>query len=179
MAAAPDDDDRARRGLSPWITGALAIGWLAAVGSVAGGASATLTAWAATVGLALLLAGRIRRAPTLSPPQPAPPAMACEPAPGAAATDRAAPSSHGPPTTATPQPDVGGWSASLPVVGATVSDPSVLTADEVAHLLRLPAAHIAHALKNGELPGNCVDGQWRVLQSSLLRWLDGEWAPPR
>jgi excisionase family DNA binding protein len=49
----------------------------------------------------------------------------------------------------------------------------VLTADEVASVLRVDAKVIVAAISSGELPGNRVGTHWRVDQGALTRWLQG------
>jgi excisionase family DNA binding protein len=49
----------------------------------------------------------------------------------------------------------------------------VLTATEVAAVLRIDRDIIITAISNGELPGNRLAGHWRVDQGALIRWLQG------
>ena len=49
----------------------------------------------------------------------------------------------------------------------------VLTATEVAAVLRIDRDVIITAISNGELPGNRLGSHWRVDQSALIRWLHG------
>ena len=49
----------------------------------------------------------------------------------------------------------------------------VLTATEVAAVLRVDTDVITTAISNGELPGNRVGDHWRVEQGALARWLQG------
>ena len=49
----------------------------------------------------------------------------------------------------------------------------VLTATEVAAVLRVDTDVIITAISNGELPGNRVGGHWRVERGALARWLQG------
>jgi excisionase family DNA binding protein len=51
----------------------------------------------------------------------------------------------------------------------------VLTADEVAAVLRVDAKVIVTAISSGELPGNRVGTHWRVDQGALTRWLQGRY----
>jgi excisionase family DNA binding protein len=57
----------------------------------------------------------------------------------------------------------------------TVADSGlrILTAAEVASMLRVDANVIITAISDGELPGNRVGGHWRVEQGALTRWLRG------
>jgi excisionase family DNA binding protein len=56
------------------------------------------------------------------------------------------------------------------------SAPDVLTLEEVANLLRVPAPTVARLAQRGELPGRLLDGEWRFARSAVLRWLSGEQA---
>ena len=51
----------------------------------------------------------------------------------------------------------------------------VLTADEVAAVLRVDAKVVVAAISSGELPGNRVGTHWRVDQGALTRWLRGRY----
>jgi excisionase family DNA binding protein len=54
----------------------------------------------------------------------------------------------------------------------------VLTLDEVAELLRLPAETVERSARAGDLPGRLIGEQWRFVRSAVLEWLStGE--PPR
>lgn len=55
----------------------------------------------------------------------------------------------------------------------------VLTLEDLASLLRLPADTVAAHARAGELPGRCIAGEWRFARSAVLRWLSaGEPAEP-
>jgi excisionase family DNA binding protein len=47
----------------------------------------------------------------------------------------------------------------------------VLTLDELAQLLRLPADAVEALAKDGELPGRRIAGEWRFARSAVLEWL--------
>ena len=51
----------------------------------------------------------------------------------------------------------------------------VLTAAEVASVLRVEANVIIKAISNGEFPGNRVGDHWRVDQAAVGRWLQGKY----
>ena len=51
----------------------------------------------------------------------------------------------------------------------------VLTAAEVASVLRVDEDVIITAIGNGELPGNRIGYHWRVDQGALARWLQGKY----
>jgi excisionase family DNA binding protein len=52
-----------------------------------------------------------------------------------------------------------------------VADPAVLTLEEAAAYLRLPAETLARQAAQGSIPGRQVDAEWRFLQSALDDWL--------
>jgi excisionase family DNA binding protein len=47
----------------------------------------------------------------------------------------------------------------------------VLTLEELAKLLRLPAEAVEALAKDGELPGRRIAGEWRFARSAVLEWL--------
>lgn len=49
--------------------------------------------------------------------------------------------------------------------------PALLTAEEVGAVLRLHPTTVKLLLRQGELPGRKIGGQWRVLRSDLLAYL--------
>jgi len=49
----------------------------------------------------------------------------------------------------------------------------VLTAAEVASVLRVDASAVVAAISHGEFPGNRIGTQWRVDHGALMRWLQG------
>lgn len=51
----------------------------------------------------------------------------------------------------------------------------VLTAAEVATMLRVEVHEIITAIRSGELPGNRIGSHWRVDQDALTRWLQGRY----
>ena len=54
----------------------------------------------------------------------------------------------------------------------------ILTAGEVASVLRVKKDLIVDAIKDGELPGNRIGPHWRVDQALLTRWLYGNYEQP-
>jgi excisionase family DNA binding protein len=52
--------------------------------------------------------------------------------------------------------------------------PALLTADEVAAVLRLHPNTVKMLMRQGELPGKKIGGQWRLLKSELLAYLGAE-----
>jgi excisionase family DNA binding protein len=53
----------------------------------------------------------------------------------------------------------------------------VLTLEEAAALLRLPAQTLRTSARAGDLPGRAFGEQWRFSRTALLAWLAGEEAP--
>jgi excisionase family DNA binding protein len=49
----------------------------------------------------------------------------------------------------------------------------VLTLEEAAELLRVPAEAVLAGAERGELPGRMLAGEWRFARSALLAWLSG------
>lgn len=49
----------------------------------------------------------------------------------------------------------------------------VLTLDEAAELLRVPAAAVRARARAGALPGRDLGGEWRFARHALLAWLGG------
>lgn len=195
--------------ISAWLPPGLALGWLAVLATFVHGVGGLLTAWAATVSLAVLLArwhpaasSAAARAggsdqdpmpsstaslpdrdeearggadsanttenaatPTRGPDPTSAPKSTDEPAPGDSST-RSAPSA----TVSTGQTE---QSATAEI--ATVFGLQVLTAAEVASVLRVDANLIVAAISNGELPGNRIGSHWRVNHGALARWLQGRY----
>ena len=58
---------------------------------------------------------------------------------------------------------------------ATTLELRVLTAAEVASVLRVDTNVIVKAISTGELPGNRIGNQWRVDHGALMRWLQGKY----
>ena len=168
---------------SAWLPPGLALGWLAVLLTFVHGVGNLLAAWAATVSLVVLLAWRRPAAP------PAPlstPATTPDPAP------KAHEGGHGPPDRE--QAGAGGTArqddAAREGAAADTRDQAeqsgtaeiavapglqVLTAAEVASVLRVDADMIISAISNGELPGNRVGSHWRVDLGALTRWLQGRY----
>ena len=49
----------------------------------------------------------------------------------------------------------------------------ILTAEEVASVLRVDTGQVITSISSGELPGNRIGSHWRVDRSALVRWLQG------
>jgi excisionase family DNA binding protein len=61
---------------------------------------------------------------------------------------------------------------------ARTLDLRVLTAAEVASVLRVDIDTIIGAISNGDLPGNRIGNQWRVDYEALVRWLQCTYGKP-
>ena len=60
-------------------------------------------------------------------------------------------------------------------VGADVRTDEVLTLEEAAALLKLPADAVRSRAEKGDLPGRCVGNEWRFARIAILAWLaDGD-----
>lgn len=54
----------------------------------------------------------------------------------------------------------------------------VLTAEEVAAVLRVELDLVIASISNGELPGNRIGHHWRIDQRALMQWLQGSYGDP-
>ena len=52
---------------------------------------------------------------------------------------------------------------------------AVMTIDEAATFLRVPAAELERLAARGEVPGRLVAGEWRFNRAALLAWINGDW----
>lgn len=59
--------------------------------------------------------------------------------------------------------------------GLAMLEVRVLTAEEVASVLRVDTALIITSITKGELPGNRIGNHWRIDQGALTRWLQGSY----
>ncbi len=60
---------------------------------------------------------------------------------------------------------------------ASIADAEVLTLEDVAVLLRVPADLLAASATAGELPGRRIGGHWRFSRAAVLEWLSARDAP--
>jgi hypothetical protein len=60
---------------------------------------------------------------------------------------------------------------SQPTQVTNLSDQQILTAEEVAAMLRFTVPEIITAVQQGTFQGNQLNGQWRVTSESVSRWL--------
>jgi excisionase family DNA binding protein len=169
----PDDREPPplRPPVSPWLLGALSLGWLFLLAVTLKQVGLVLTAWVATIGLVILISTRRRATPKRSPTAltPAPPAAAAPPTP---ATPAPAPVS-GP--SQTPIATVPAPVASTPPY--TGGFPMVLTPENAANLLQVQSDDVVTAIRQQQIPGNRIGAHYRLRADSLLRWLDGPYRP--
>ena len=95
--------------------------------------------------------------------------------PGLSSQAKAVPDAYAPrPVPDWPAPGMAGTAEPLGTAEAAVTlGLRVLTATEVAAVLRVDTDVITTAISNGELPGNRVGEHWRVEHGALTRWLQG------
>jgi excisionase family DNA binding protein len=61
----------------------------------------------------------------------------------------------------------------LVALGLIMPELLVLTAEEVASVLRVDLDLVITSISNGELPGNRIGSHWRIDQRTLMQWLQG------
>jgi len=61
------------------------------------------------------------------------------------------------------------------VAQTSASAGEVMTIDEAAAFLRIPATELERLATRGEAPGRLVVGQWRFNRDALLAWINGDW----
>ena len=54
-----------------------------------------------------------------------------------------------------------------------MSQPAILTLDEVASYLRLPQETVERQAQNGLIPGRQIENTWRFLRDAIDEWLRG------
>lgn len=52
---------------------------------------------------------------------------------------------------------------------------AVMTIDEAAAFLRVPATELDRLATRGDVPGRRVSGEWRFNRDALLAWINGDW----
>jgi excisionase family DNA binding protein len=63
--------------------------------------------------------------------------------------------------------------------GLVTPELRVLTAEEVASLLRVDLDLVTRSITSGKLPGNQIGIHWRIDQGALMQWLQGSYEDPR
>jgi excisionase family DNA binding protein len=180
----------ARPRISAWLPPGLALGWLAVLATFVHGVGRLLGVWAATgtvVFLFVLLVTQVRRR-TGSASGARPQAESNPPRTSPATTEHPqATSSHT--TSVLPATEEGtagrsvsgtaSQSAQLGTAEVPVAlELRILTAAEVASVLRVDTDVIIKAISDGEFPGNRIGSHWRVDQGALTRWLQGKYRDP-
>ena len=165
--------------ISAWLPPGLALGWLATLATLIHSVGIALAAWGATVSvvlLLLLLVSRLQRAATrnasVANQVPAEVEEATQPdASSSGACGETAPPRAD--TDADPHP--GRTLMSVLSIGASPPAPElqVLTAEEVASVLRVDTDLVITSISNGEFPGNRIGSHWLVDKGALSRWLQG------
>jgi excisionase family DNA binding protein len=193
VASGESDRMGTRPRISAWLPPGLALSWLAVLATFVHGGSRLLAVWAATALLTflfVLLTLQVRRhigEASGTRPQTGSDLAAAPEGSSATAELALATSSQTAPlpseteegTAGKPASDTTGQTAQL----ATTETPAVpelriLTAAEVASMLRVDAGVITKAISDGELPGNRIGSHWRVDQGALTRWLQGKYRDP-
>jgi excisionase family DNA binding protein len=134
---------------SAWLWPGLALTWLATLATFVHGVINLLLHWVATVFLALLVVFAARLVWRRSRTAAGPTIRAALPA------DAEAPR----------HPDTTG--------SVVTSELRVLTADEVASILRVDKNAVIKSIGAGEFPGNRIGKDWRVDSRALDHWLQG------
>jgi excisionase family DNA binding protein len=188
--------------VSAWFPPCLALVWLATLASLVHDVGIALADWGATVSLAVLVMMLVQRR-HVSPRNSSPDNTTAETvltgtataatgnsgaptAPPTGAdfankTDAEHSSASSPTTsidTAAPAPTIADLAsepkARLPAAATLIpSEIRVLTAEEVASVLRVDIGLVIASISKGELPGNRIGRHWRIDQVALMRWLRG------
>jgi len=155
---------------SPWLLGGLGLAWLAAASVLVSSPVRILILW--VIGLGALSIYMIARLASL-------PRSAQAPSDGARARKERDPEVVGEQHAAVERMDgTGVQELSRPAplaVGRERAPIRVMSADQVASLLRVEVIDVVQSMRSGELPGNRLSGRWLCNEESLRRWLDGSW----
>jgi len=178
--------------VSAWLPPGLALAWLATLATLVHNVGIMLAAWGATVSLVVLVVlvaqwrhtsprngssgtttGRTASPATAattsgssSAPIASPSAAESATTPATVMDTAAVPASMNPDLASEVKP-------SPPIAGFITSDLRILTAEEVASVLRVDTGLVITSISNGELPGNRIGSHWRIDQGALMRWLQG------
>ena len=189
--------------VSAWLPPGLALAWLATLATLVHNVSIALADWGATVSLVVLVvlvAQRPRVPPGIGSPGTATGQTvsrstvatvpgnsgALSPPPTAAEFPDKGEGPHGSVTNPTTHVDAAAVPASRspdlssepkpgpPIATSLIpSELRVLTAEEVASVLRVDIGLVITSISNGQLPGNRLGSHWRIDQGALMRWLRG------
>lgn len=61
----------------------------------------------------------------------------------------------------------------------SASASAVMSIDEAAAFLRIPAIELERLATRGEVPGRLVAGEWRFNRDAVLAWINGDWTQIR
>lgn len=61
-----------------------------------------------------------------------------------------------------------------PPVAVVAPEPEVLTVEDAASLLRVPAEDVLALIEQGELPARRIGDRWRLTRTAVLAWLRGD-----
>jgi excisionase family DNA binding protein len=180
------------RRISAWLPPGLALGWLAVLATFVHSAGRLLAIWATTgflgtlLVLLVLLVDRRTAGATGSRSETEPNSSAALDDPSA--DEPASPTVHqGVTTPSGPEQRIAASMVSSTTgqaerhATAEISaslNLRVLTAEEVASVLRVGEDEIIKAIGDGKLPGNQIGSDWRVDQGALTRWLQGKYKDP-
>lgn len=163
--------------ISAWLPPGLALGWLATLATLVHSVGIALTAWGATVSVVLLgallvtrLQGTSNRNGSSDGKAPAEAAAAAHlgTAPSTASAETAPPRAE---TSSRLGPGL--TSGTSITASPAAAELRVLTAEEVASVLRVDTELVKSSISSGEFPGNRIGNYWRVEQEALTRWLQG------
>lgn len=193
VANGESDGMGTRPRISAWLPPGLALSWLAVLATFVHGGGRLLAVWAATALLTFLfvllilqvwrrIGGASGTRPHTSSDLAAAPGGSsgtAELAPATSSQTAPLPSETEEGTAGKPASGTAGQTAQL----ATTETPAVLelrilTAAEVASMLRVDTGVITKAISDGEFPGNRIGSDWRVDQGALTRWLQGKYRDP-
>lgn len=151
--------------LSAWLPLGLALAWLATLVTLVHNVDVALAVWGATLFIVVLLTLVVIVAQRRASRRKGTPHRAAKPT---AATDEVAA-----PAPTFPRLTVGPKSETPTSVAMVVPQLQVLTAEEVASVLRVDIGQVISSISKGELPGNRLGSHWRVDHGALVRWLQG------
>ena len=166
--------------LSAWLPPGLALVWLATLATLIHNVGVALAAWGATVSLVVvvvvlvvLLTQRRHDPPRETPPN----STARQTDPAEEVPDNMAQPTtgmKGEPESTSRHPRLTGQPEPQPSnTDLFLSELRILTAEEVASVLRVDTRQVIRSISNGELPGNRLGRHWRVDRGALMRWLQG------
>lgn len=168
--------------ISAWLPPGLALGWLATLVTLIHSVGIAVAAWGATVSVVLLLVLLVGRQGSATPTDPigdqAPGGVVHQAEqPGAVSSAATAETAEtlSPLANTDAVQSPGYTSVISTVTGSAISELHVLTAEEVALMLRVETELVITSISNGKFPGNQIGSHWLVDQGALARWLQGRY----